>query len=211
VTTLLWIAVVVCWVAVGIAAVVLLLMRRGHRDPSWYVIGAFLGPIFVPIAAERAWRGSRRVQAPTRHRAPAPPAEPRTGTAVLVGVDGSAASDQAVRDAGRLVAAGAERVILAAVLDADAAEHDAEQARRRAARLLDERVGWLPAAVVDTDVAAGQPTRALLDLAEARDVDVLVVGRRGSGGSREVLGSVAGQLASRSTRPVLLASPPTDG
>ena len=61
-------------------------------------------------------------------------------------------------------------------------------------------------ATADTDVAAGQPTRARLDLADTRDVDV--VGRHGSGRSNEVLGSVAKQVAAESVRPVLLTSPP---
>ncbi len=207
-TALLWTAAAVAWVGTGILAVILLLARRGHHDPSWYIIGAILGPLFVPIAAERAWRGSRTVQHTSAARTPARTGPAPTGTAVLVGVDGSPGSDQAVRDAGRLVATGADRIILAAVIDADAAERGDDEARRRAAELLADRAGWLSATTVDTDVAAGQPTRALLDLAETEDVDVVVVGRHGSGRSNEVLGSVAEQLAARSPRPVLLTSPP---
>jgi nucleotide-binding universal stress UspA family protein len=255
------ILVIVVWALIGIVTVLLVLHRRGHRDPVWYLLGAILGPFFIPIALERAKRTTTMLERttarpatgpagtspdgvapqtarrpevgpPPQHRA-APPAgtAPTDGTAlapgtaplpetaagtaglaILVGVDGSAESDQAVRDAARLVAAGASRVVLAAVVDSDAAELDDDESRHQARELLTDRVAWLPAhgAEMAIEVAAGPPAQALLDLAEAESVDILVVGRRGRGLSRRLIGSVAQHVTSHSTRPVLLASPPAE-
>ena len=47
------------WVVIGVGAVVVLLYRHGHRDRSWLLIGAVLGPLIVPIAVERAKERSR--------------------------------------------------------------------------------------------------------------------------------------------------------
>ena len=202
-----WIVIALAWALVGLAAAAYL-HRRGHRDRTWFLVGSLLGPLFVPIAAERTRGATRTLE---RHGGPGSAADDTArGVAVLVGVDGSAESDQAVRDAGRLVAAGARRVLLVAVLDADSAEHGGEEARRQARRLLADRAGWLPGdgATVATAVAAGPPARALLDLADTEDVDVLVVGRRGTGVSRAVIGSVAEHITAHATRPVLLAAPP---
>ncbi|MGY1709347.1 universal stress protein [Geodermatophilus sp. SYSU D00758] len=127
-------------------------------------------------------------------------------------MDGSPESDQAVRDAARLVAPDAGRLLLATVVDADATEArdggDAE--RRRARELLECSARSLPtsAVTVETEILAGHPATALQELAEAEDVDLIVVGRRGRGVSRTVLGSAAATLSTRSRCPVLLAAQP---
>ncbi len=63
---------------------------------------------------------------------------------------------------------------------------------------------------VETQIVAGQPAAALLELADAEDADLLVVGRRGRGPSRTVLGSAAAVLTTGARCPVLLAGPPDD-
>ncbi|MDQ3885816.1 MAG: universal stress protein [Actinomycetota bacterium] len=205
-----YVVAIVVWVLVGVAAVAFFLGRQGHRDPSWYLLGGVLGPLFVPVAAERAWRRTRRLEGSAHTQSSSSVAPQSSGLAVLVGVDGSPESDQAVRDAGRIVAAGVDRVILATVLDVDAVEQDDEMQRQRARKLLADRTDWLAGgARTATVVAAGQPARALLDLADTEHVDLVVVGRRGRGLSRQIMGSVAEQVTSRSSRPVLLAAPPT--
>jgi len=61
----------------------------------------------------------------------------------------------------------------------------------------------------------GSPVRVLLETADREQVDLIVVGSRGSGGFAELLlGSTSHQVAQHSTRPVLIVAPdpaPTSG
>lgn len=195
------------WVLIGLLAVLLLLHRRGHRDGIWYLLGAVLGPLMVPLAYERA-----RVTGVVLERQGGPTADGSgsgSGLRVLVGVDGSPESDQAVRDAGRLVSAAGGQLVLATVLGADSAEREDGEERDQARALLDRAAEGLPlgAAQVETRILAGLPAATLLEVAADERIDVMVVGRRGRGLSRALLGSVATRLSTHSPRPVLLATP----
>ena len=79
---------VIVWIVAGVPAALVLLGRQGYRGWRWYVIGAIFGPLFIPIAAERANRSVAVLEADE----PAP-----GGTSIVVGVDGSAGADRAVR------------------------------------------------------------------------------------------------------------------
>lgn len=206
--TWVWVTLLVLlWAGSGIVGVVLLLNRRGHRESSWYILGAILGPLFVPIAAERARRHSDVLE---RHVESTSSGEsPHARPCVLVGVDGSPESDQAVRDAARLVAPTAGRILLVTVVDADSAEYPDDRALVRARSLVERNTADLAAgaAVVETDILSGEPAQALLEFAAAEDADLIVVGRRGKGLSHAVLGSVAEHIGERARGPVLLGSP----
>ncbi|GAA1902139.1 hypothetical protein GCM10009716_09980 [Streptomyces sodiiphilus] len=196
--------VIAVWVAAGVTAVVVFLGRSGYRDWHWYLVGAILGPIFVPIAAERARKDSRTLERTVTGKGETS----GNGLTVLVASDGSPEADQAVRDAIRLTAGRPGRLILASVVDAEAgkAEEDKEAARA----LLAERAEWVadggPTPIIE--IGSGKPSTVLLDFAESENADFIVAGRRGKGLSRRLLGSVADELVKRSPRPVLLASPP---
>ncbi|MFR9802368.1 universal stress protein [Pseudonocardia sp. RS010] len=202
--TIAFVAVVVAvWVLTGLAAAVVLLGRQGYRGWRWYFLGAVLGLFFVPIAAERARRDTavleREAGAGSGTRRDREPAT------VVVGIDGSAESDRAVRLAAGLFADGA-RFVLVGVLDPDAAEFD--DGRRAAMHdLLATRAAWLPADVAPpvVEIACGSPARVLLRLAGDEGADVLVLGRRGTGLSHRLLGSVAQAATAHSDVPVLLA------
>ncbi|GAB3964331.1 universal stress protein [Streptomyces sparsus] len=211
-TALLVILVIVLWVSVGIIAVVHFLGRQGYRSPHWYLVGGLLGLLFVPIAADRARRDTRVLErsAGSERRA----GDAGEGLTVVVGTDGSPEGDQAVRDAARLVAGTAGRVILVTVVDAEAQR--AEEQRDAARSMLQERVSWVtgeqtagtatgPETMIE--IGSGQPSQVLLTLAETEDADVVVVGRRGRGLSQRVLGSVANDVLKRFPRPVLFSSP----
>jgi nucleotide-binding universal stress UspA family protein len=58
----------------------------------------------------------------------------------------------------------------------------------------------------ETIVLAGRPATALLGYATSKDYDLLVVGSRGHGASKAVLGSVAATLVRAPELPVLVAS-----
>ncbi|MCZ2839226.1 universal stress protein [Modestobacter sp. VKM Ac-2985] len=199
--TVAYVAVVIAlWVLTGLAAVVVLLARQGYRAGGWYVMGAVLGPLFIPIAAERA---RRDVAVLERGGGGRPDGDPDRLT-VVVGVDGSTESDQAVRAAGRLFAGGGATFVLVSVLDPDEGEFPDDPRRRAAHDLLADRAGWLPEGAV-LEIGCGQPARVLQEVASAEAADVLVLGRRGRGFSRRLMGSVAARLAHEAAVPVVVA------
>lgn len=196
--------VVLIWVAVG-AGAALYLGRRGYRSPQWYFLGAVLGPLFVPIAFERAQRENRGLE-----RTPGTTGATRgEGTVtVVVGVDGSPESDRGVRDAVRILAGRAPRVVLVMAVDPDVVEFGDHAEQDRCRDLVTERAGWFADASPAVELIGGQPGRVLLDVARQEGADVVVVGRRGRGLSHRLLGSVAEHVTRHSPVPVLLAGPP---
>jgi nucleotide-binding universal stress UspA family protein len=194
----------VVWIGAGVLAALVLLGRQGYRDRRWYLIGAVLGPLFIPVAAERADRSAAVVE--TVGEAPG-----AGGTAIVVGVDGSAGSDRAVHLAARLFDAVRSRIVLVTVLDPDEADRPDDHNRSRARAVLAERAGWFGADAADrvfTEVVCGQPARAIETEAETRGAAVIVLGRRGAGRTVHLLGNVAHQISRHAAVPVLLADPP---
>ncbi|TKJ18119.1 universal stress protein [Blastococcus sp. CCUG 61487] len=197
----------VLWVVIGVLAVLVLLHRRGHADTIWYLLGAVLGPLMVPIAYER---GRSRSVVLEREDAPGTWGDGAVQLRVLVGVDGSPESDQAVRDAARLLGTAGARLVLATVLDVDSAEREDAAERGQARALLARVAEQIPATAdgqIETRVLAGSPAQALLELAADEHVDLIAVGRRGRGLSRALIGSAAQQISASSRIPVLLATP----
>lgn len=77
--------------------------------------------------------------------------------------------------------------------------HDAAEALFEAAEELAAEHGT----TLDTAVVEGRPAEAIVEFAEDRDVDAIVMGSRGrSGVSRVLLGSVAGTVVQNSPVPV---------
>ncbi|MFV2019780.1 universal stress protein [Micromonospora sp. LOL_023] len=212
--------VIVIWAVSGIAAAAVFMGRRGRRAWYWYLLGAVLGLLFVPIAMERGNRPTSSLESrpgpdPATRAGPVRPGDGH-GPKVLIGVDGSPDSDRALRTMRDVLGGHAGELILATVVDVAAqvkaderTDEEAEQLAR-ARELLSDRAAGLaadrPAAPTGTEILTGQPARALLDVARSRDVDMIVIGRRGSGLSHRLLGSVADQLVRDATRPVLLAA-----
>ncbi len=194
--------VLVTWVAVGLASVIFL-GRRGRRSPAWYVIGAVLGPILLPIALELGQRDGVLLA-----RAE-PESEEQPSMTVLAAVDGSGESDEALLDAARVLAPRGARFVLLAVLDPDVGGNDPE-ARQRARSLLESRAASLPEGCLPPtfEVTMGEPGQSILDRAVACGADVVVMGRRGHGFSERILGSVADYVVRRSVLPVLLGGAP---
>lgn len=206
-----WTLLLVAWVAAGVGAVVLVLYRRGHREGSWLLLGAVLGPLILPIAVERVRKDPQPVE---RWVEPAVyGVTPRSGPSLLIGIDGSPESEEAARVAARLAAPVAGRLVLVTVVSRDAVESGRDDELAAARELLSRRQRHLSeeAAVVETHIVAGQPAAALLELADAEDIDLIVVGRRGKGVSRTVLGSAATTLSSRARCPVVLTPAPDAG
>lgn len=207
--------VVVAWVAIGVAAG-LADARRGHWSRSW-LLGGVLGPLFVPYAIAGRRRERDAEIRTVREGAPA-----GGGLDVLVGVDGSNGSLDALRAATHLFGDGIGRLTLATVLDFDTAgsardgvlapeawpeETAADSTLRDAVAAATDDLGFEPEAVV----LAGRPGDALASFARTRDVDVVVVGRRGRGWSTALLGSCASRLTATADRPVVVIPGPVTG
>jgi len=208
-TTLYAAIVVIVWVTTGLGATLFFLGRQGYRGWRWYLLGGTLGLLFVPIAAERA---RRNVMLLERAQAAVPvPEEAADGcVTVVVGVAGSDGSDQAVRDAARLFAGANARIVLVTGVDPDVGEFVDEGRRQRCHDMLVDRAAWLPQEPVPPviEIGCGQPARVLQQIAETENADVVVLGRRGSGLSHRLLGSVAEHASRHSAVPVLLAESP---
>lgn len=195
---------VTVWVLVG-AATGLWMARRGH-DPRWTLIALVLGPLFVPIAYERAERRPRPVS-----RAPLAMWESEADAPgrlrVMVGVDGSPESEHAIHVARQLFGQAGSVVELVAVVSYDDAQDNGSDAldvaKRRLATAAEE-LGDVPAGL---GVLAGSPGESLRWYAAERGADVLVVGRRGHGMSTRILGSVAEYLTAHCPVPVLVVAP----
>lgn len=193
--------VAIVWVAAGVLAALVLLGRQGYRDWRWYAIGVVLGPLFIPIAAERADRSVAVVE--SAHELPRP-----DDAAIVVGVDGSPGSDRAVRLTARLFDPARSQIVLVTVLDPDAAERADDERRAWARTLLADRAGWFgaeAAALVVTEVVCGQPARAVEAVAAARGAAMIVLGRHGAGLTPHLLGDVAARVSRHAAVPVLLA------
>ncbi|MDG4811058.1 universal stress protein [Micromonospora sp. WMMD1120] len=193
------------WLTVGLLAAAWFVIRAGHRHRMWYVVGGFLGPLFIPIVAERG-----RADAAVVEVAQGPPSGPGTGLKVAVGVDGSPDSDRALRTIARALTGTASELVLITVTSPDAVGVDVGVEQRAARRTLDERADALPDQLPPptTEILRGHPVDALLAAAESHDVDLLVVGRHGHGVRERLLGSVAEELARRSSRALLLGGLP---
>ena len=133
---------------------------------------------------------------------------------IVVGVDGSPAATEAVREATELAAAtGAELVLVAAYAPvtvygepffAQAEANADEQPARDAARAAVE-IAAAAGVHATPEVVEGNAASEILHVAELRDADLIVVGSRGLGAfSSAFLGSVSRWLLSHAHIPVLV-------
>ncbi|MCS6908670.1 MAG: universal stress protein [Anaerolineales bacterium] len=133
---------------------------------------------------------------------------------ILVGVDGSDHALKAVRLAGQLArACNADLVLVHAYpsLPKDIGEAKVQETvseRLRAANEVLERalqeVGYTPK-IVETEALEGVAADVILRVAEARKVDLIVVGSRGLGALASLLlGSQSQDVIQRATCPVLV-------
>jgi nucleotide-binding universal stress UspA family protein len=192
----------VIWMAIGVTAS-LVMGRRGHSSSTWLLLGALLGPLVIPvgIGSVRDERRDPRVRARVMQEG-----EPGPGTVdVLVGVDGSAESVAALHAAIGLLADRIGRLALAGVIDYDSAisgrPWDTERLAvdgltRVAASVEEPRPG--------TVVLVGRPSTELAKHAADEGFQLLVVGRRGHGASKALLGSTAKDLGHGADVPVLV-------
>jgi nucleotide-binding universal stress UspA family protein len=135
---------------------------------------------------------------------------------IVVGVDGSDASVEALRQAQRLAVPLSANIVALACWDVPPV-YDGYVAMGindfdvRAGEILQETVvkafGEATPANVETRLVQGHPRKVLLD--ESRGADLLVLGRRGHGGfGGLLLGSVSSALVAHAHCPVLVVHTP---
>jgi len=124
-------------------------------------------------------------------------------------MDGSSESDQALTTALKPFGRTCEMFMLAEVVCYEATEEtshvelDAASARL-AASAADFESHSIP---VSFEALAGPPGKTLRCFAEQRDMDLIVVGRRGRGPTRRLMGSASADLVQHSAIPVLVVEP----
>jgi nucleotide-binding universal stress UspA family protein len=190
------------WAAIGVVSAVVM-GRRGHATFSWLIVGAFLGPLVVPLASSRTRQARQLPRA-------ADVGTRRGPVDVLVGVDGSAESLAAATIVARLLGDRVGRLTVAIVIDYDTALGGAQGPAHRAASLeLSRAADAVSESVpndVDTAMLAGKPADALVAHATAGQYDVIAVGSRGRGATKLMMGSVATRLSRGAPVPVLVVS-----
>jgi nucleotide-binding universal stress UspA family protein len=193
-----FIIIALVWGLLGVSMAVVM-GRRGHQPFMWLVLGIVFGPLVLPLAASAI----RRDEPGLFERL----SLGRVGTGsvdVLVGIDGSAQAEQALRKGVSLFGRRIGRLTLAAVLDYDVASGSvlAEDPQKAQRDLV--RTAKTTSPQPETVVLSGRPAEALRKYAVEEAYDVIVVGRRGHGVNRVVLGSVASELARGDEVPVLI-------
>jgi nucleotide-binding universal stress UspA family protein len=132
-----------------------------------------------------------------------------TGT-ILVGYDGSESARAALAYAAQRVGSGGRIVVAHAAAPStafmDTPYYDESLRRARAhaeesLRGVEEILGGVPA---ELEVAEGPPARTLVELARKAGAEEIVVGSRGFGRGRAMLGSVAHALLHEADRPVVI-------
>jgi len=199
------------WIGIGLL-LALVMGRHGHDPFAWWLLGTLLSPLVLPLALSAERRHAERAQHLRIGLSGRGPVD------VLVGLDGSPEAGAALLTVLDLLGPQLGRLTLATVIDLDASvEHDcardqaraellrrADQIRMRSWNLSqdpDEHGRPFP----DLILLPGQPAEALPRLAAEGGYDLLVVGSRGTGLSKVLLGSTATALAAQAKVPVLLA------
>lgn len=129
---------------------------------------------------------------------------------LVVGYDGSEAARKALAYAGERVNGGRLFVVSAVVpppewMGTPGWQQVVDQEHKRGNDLLEEARELLPASVnCTTELLEGPAADAIVNVASARDADEIVVGSRGLGRVRAVLGSVSHDVLHLADRPVVV-------
>jgi nucleotide-binding universal stress UspA family protein len=195
---LIWLAVAL---TIGITLAVLM-GRRGHSAFEWFLIGAILGPIALPLAWGRIGSEPAAMNREIVDSVPGPGTGP---VDMLVGIDGSPESETALRTAVEILGPRIGRLTLAGVTDFDYGSSQAQADTKRALERLRAMAASANVSAPGIMILSGRPADALSEHALRDGYQLLVVGRRGRGASTAILGSTAAQLASAPI-PVLVAA-----
>jgi nucleotide-binding universal stress UspA family protein len=193
--------VLVAWFAIGLV-LSLVMGRRGHDSFRWLVLGTLLGPLAIALALD-SWRHDESL-----HPNVIAAGGAHQGVDVLVGYDGSRSARVALERISDLLGPRLGRLTLVTVVPYGPT-HDVTRLARSE---LERSREYVAAPVAPTlEIVEGHPPFALESLAERDHYDLIVIGTRGSGLTKRVLGSTATSLARVKGVPVLIVSdPPPD-
>ena len=192
------------WLAVALTIGITLAVvmgRRGHSAFEWFLIGLILGPIALLLA----WVRVRSEPASLNREIV--DAVPGAGTGpvdVLVGIDGSAESETALRTALEILGPRIGRLTLAGVTEFDYGSSQAQADTKRALEGLRAMAGVERLGTWRHD-PLGSSGRRAVGARAARRLSTPRRGPSGRGASKAILGSTAAQLASAPI-PVLVAA-----
>ncbi len=186
------------WLATGLLLGIMMKLR-GHDFYVWLLLGSILGPLAIPLAFQRIAK-ERSVGHTESVR--------KDGDFdVLVALDGSDESMAALKSALPMMMSTPTSFTFATVLDYDTARQRGEPERAKA--FLEDAAKALPDHRVSTEVLFGRPARTLVEYADSTAVDLIVLGARGKGASKQVFGSVANAVVKDSEIPVMVGPRPT--
>jgi nucleotide-binding universal stress UspA family protein len=187
------IVVAVAWLTIGLT-LSLVMGRRGHDAFSWLMLGMLFGPLGAIFAVEaRREEQLRPERVALRQSGGSGPID------VIVGVDGSPESMAALQAAVELLGPRLGRLTMATVIP-----YDSGFDRRRTAHSTLERQAELVGGGPQLELLHGRPAPVLLERAMNDDYDLLVLGTRGTGLTKALLGSTAADVAEGAKIPVLL-------
>jgi nucleotide-binding universal stress UspA family protein len=136
---------------------------------------------------------------------------------ILVATDGSESAEQAVSQAIELASSTGAKLVVAYVRHAPLpvlGEPVYQRSLSIELRLAQETTALAATRAcgvgvgAEIEVVEGNPAECILELARARDVDLIVVGSRGHGPlAGTLLGSVSREVLRHADRPVLVATP----
>jgi len=187
-------AMLVGWLLVGLS-LSLLIGRRGYDGFSWLVLGALLGPLAIVLAIETGLRS--KAQEPRVLAGGPAGAGP---VDVLVGYDESPEARAAASRAVELFGPRMGRLTLATVIPFDGGR----EGERLAVAALERQARHMAPLQPSFEVLGGHPSHVLEQLTRDEGYDLLVIGTRGAGRAKALLGSAASKLARRTDVPVLL-------
>ena len=187
--------------------IVTYLALRWGRDPfGWLLLSAAMGPVAIVALIGIRQSDVKRRTAPPR---PAPRSTGRSR--VLIACDGSPVGLAMARHLTSIQPGGVEAIVFA-VLPHEArptadprSQTDYQERVQHSTRLMLEalREAGIEARTV---VAFGAPGEEIVRVADTEQADLVIVGRRGAGLSRALLGSTSNYVLKHATRPVTVVS-----
>lgn len=196
---------IILWLALVIASAVVVsyFAHRWGRDPfGWVLLCAAMGPIALV-----GLLGTRKTDRARLARPPEMGAQ-SGDSPIVIACDGSKGSARLGEQAAATYRTGHD-VILLTVLPYEAErQEESADVRKRAgdmtrtvSTLLEER--GIPSRIV---VRYGPPGEVIVAFANEVGASLIIIGRRGSGLTRALLGSVSGHVAEHAQIPVALVS-----
>ncbi len=201
--------VIAVWLVIVLATMLIVsyMALRWGRDPfGWLLLSAAMGPIAIVGLIGTRQSDVKRRPAPAR---PAPRSAGRRR--ILIACDGSSAGPAMVRHVTSTQRDGIEAIVFT-VLPHEAQPGAGAQSQADYHERVETATGQVLALLREagiearTAVAFGAPGEEIVRVADTEQADLVIVGRRGAGLSRALLGSTSDYVLRHATRPATVVS-----